>query len=158
MGDDGRTECGPGHVAYLDLPGALTDGSGSINDDKRCDQEFNARVTNLEYLNEDNIAITYLSVKLKHYDIATHTVQSGKARFPIVYYNPSRNAIQDAPWQKDIGITATGQGQLCPAMRRFPQLGSLAAESIAIGVNLLRFGIRMVVGLPGIIDLWKQGL
>lgn len=141
----------------MDLPGSLLDGNGNVNDANRCNQTFTPKVTNLEYLNADNIAVTYLSVQLKDYNISGAEPYAGKGRYNVVYYNPERNSLQDVPWQKDSGVSSTAEGRLCPAMRRLPQLGSLATETVAMFVNVGRFVVRMVLGLPAIIALWAQG-
>lgn len=142
---------------FVDLPGSLADGGGNINDATRCDQEFTAKVTSLEYLNSDNIAVTYLSVVLREYDIATATPLPGKGRFVTQYYNPALNELRQVPWQKDVGVSATAEGRLCPAMRRLPQMGSLTTETVAMFVNMGRFAVRFLVGLPGMIYIWGQG-
>lgn len=142
---------------FVDLPGSLLEGGGNVNEASRCGREFTAKVTNLEYLNTDNIAVTYLSVVLRDYNVSGAEPYAGKGRYVTVYYNPRENALRDVPWQKDSGVSSTAEGRLCPAMRRLPQLGSLLTETMAMLCNVGRFAVRMVVGLPGILALWGQG-
>lgn len=96
VGDDGRPGCGAGHVRFVDLPDPMLDNSAEpVNDPARCGREFTVRVTSLEYLNSDNIAVTALRATLQTYDIANRAPYEGEGTFRVYYYNPGRNALQD---------------------------------------------------------------
>lgn len=158
VGDDGRPGCGPGHVRFVDLPSPMLGaGVDSPNDATGCLREFTVKVTSLEYLNSDNVAVTYLSIRLVDYSIRTATPMPGRGSFRTLYYNPRRNALRETPWHKEVGVTATAEGRLCPAMRRFPAVGSLLMEGATVGVNLLRFFLRLTLSLPGAVHMWMSG-
>lgn len=53
--------------------------------------------------------------------------------------------------------TERGQGTLCPAQRRLPNLGSLGAELAVTLVNLARPVVDLLVGLPGMVHIWSKG-
>lgn len=99
QGDDGREGCGPGHVKFVDIPGGLYEGNMSVNDARRCTQEFTPRVTSLEYLNVDNIAVTYLWVRFDRFDIASSQPFPGNGTYITKYYNPAGNFLKDTPWE-----------------------------------------------------------
>ena len=45
---------------------------------------------------------------------------------------------------------------LCPAMRRLPNLGSLSAEILVAGVELIRKVFDLAITLPGLVEIWGK--
>ena len=120
--------------------------------------EFTARVDSLEYLNADNIAISYLSILIEDYDVKHARPKTGKGMTKTLYYNPESNALRNVPWPKITGLSSMSEGSLCPAMQRMPRVGSFTMESLAVLVNLGRFVFRLVLGLPAMLDMYRKGI
>ena len=88
-GDDGTVACGPGNVKFATIPDAFTDlnqatGKSVFNLDQ-CTRSFSVAVTNLEYINEENVAVTVLRAPFSEYDANTGLLYQNAtvARFDI---------------------------------------------------------------------------
>jgi hypothetical protein len=116
-------------------------------------------VTALEYLNEENIAVTVLYAPFSEYDAETGVLiaNSTIAHYKIMFLSTFSMGLQDTPWNRDVETSQIAQGQLCAGMRRFPNLGSLSMELVAAGVNLLRPVVSILVSIPGLIQMWGKG-
>jgi hypothetical protein len=158
VGNDGRAGCEPGHVAYKDIPDAFTEIAGGqhVFDIRKCNVSFSVMVTQLEYINAENIAVTVLKAPFTEFNPETGALQEGatQAKYEILFLSTVTNALRDTPWKRDIKVAAFSQGQLCPNMRRFPNFGSMATEIINAGVSLVRLGVNIIVSLPGLIEIW----
>jgi hypothetical protein len=159
-GDDGRPGCGPGHVDFKDIPDAFTDISeGShVFDLGKCNISFSVMVTNLEYINAENIAATVLRAPMSEFDPVTGALRADavQATYKIMFISTVSMAIRAIPWKRDINLAAFAQGQLCPNMKRFPNFGSMFTETINAGASLIRLFTNLIVSLPGLIMLWDQ--
>jgi hypothetical protein len=122
-GDDGTSYCAGGFASFVDIPGGLADGGGNINNASRCHQDVTIKVTSLQYLNSDNIAVTYISVAFSDYDVENARVRDGvQNAYRTKYYNPLRAALSDTPWTREVGLGGMVDGRLCPAIQRMPQV------------------------------------
>jgi hypothetical protein len=116
-------------------------------------------VTGLEYLNEENIAVTILYAAFTEYDPLTGRLHPNatNATYKVQYISTQTMMLSSVPHNRDVLDSSVAQGQLCPAMRRLPNLGSIWAESLTTLVNLFRPVISIIVSLPGLIEVWQQG-
>jgi hypothetical protein len=147
--------CGPNLVAQVDIPGAFSDGtfSGtSLRSD--CDKNFSDAITQLEYVNEINIAVT-----VRYTDVSGSFVQYRTYWLHAETMQLSGPGLaRSGPWVDSVPTTASDTTVLCPAMQVLPELGSLAAELAAAGVFLLKMPLDAVLYSSGIIHLWSSGL
>lgn len=67
-------------------------------------------------------------------------------------------ALSDVPHERDVMVAAASaaEGQLCPAMRRLPNVGSLLAEVSVAGVEILRKIQDIIFLLPAIVQMWDR--
>lgn len=77
-------------------------------------------------------------------------------RYEVMFISTVTMAISATPWQRDMPVSTIAQGTLCPAMRRFPNIGSMGTEIIVAGVSLLRPVVNLIVSLPGLVEIWQK--
>lgn len=113
----------------------------------------------MEYLNEENIAVTVLKAPLSEYNLETGVLNTNAtlSHYEILYMSTFSMALSHSPHNRVFVNAEISQGQLCPGMRRFPNIGSLVTESIAAMVNLVRPVISLIVHLPGMMEIWGRG-
>ena len=75
----------------------------------------------------------------------------------VFFLSTVKPVLSETPWNRDIKVSATTQGLLCSAMRRTPNLGSMATEGLVAGVQFFRPFANTLVFLPGLIDMWAKG-
>ncbi|KAJ1480768.1 hypothetical protein T484DRAFT_1900515 [Baffinella frigidus] len=102
---------------------------------------FNVRVTSMEYLNDQNIAVQVLRSSVTSYDPNIYefsdTMFRGQNGGHMVSYrtyflNPETMRLRmDMMWEEDNAASELGQGLLCPSQRRMPDVGSMTAEVVA---------------------------
>ena len=161
QGNDGSADCGPGNVKFKDIPDAFTDiteSGGNVFNLSQCYNPFSVEVSNLEYINAENIAVTILKAPFSEFNPDTGLIKEGaqNVRRVIMFMSTVTMALSEIPWERDIPISAVAQGTLCPAMRRLPNVGSFFAEIAVAGVNLSRTWVRLIVSLPGVIEIWGK--
>jgi hypothetical protein len=124
---------------------------------RECDEVFNVSVAALEYLNEDNVAVTLESSPVRAWDAATATFRNATRK--TYWLNPTTMRVKDTIWQTDPASSdlPTQIPQLCPALQRLPRVGSFAAEVLSAGVFLLRFAVFAVTYTPGLVAVWSAG-
>jgi hypothetical protein len=106
----------------------------------------------LDYLNEDNIAVTVLSTNVSAYDGATG---SFRGVTHTLWLNPATMQVQDGVFQ---GVTpTTSLTALCPQLQRLPRLGGFLAEGLSSVVFLAKFAIGVVLYTPAMIPVWRSG-
>lgn len=162
-GDDGTPNCGLGRVHFADIPGAFTEvsveGEKQINvfDIRKCHIPFAVSVTGLEYINEENIAVTVLYAAFDEYDPFTGLLvkDASKATYKVYFLSTETMGLSETPWSREAMLSAT-EGMLCPAMRRLPNLGSLSTEVIVAGIEIVRKVIDIGISLPGLIEIWGK--
>jgi len=151
----GVSGCGSNLVKQVDIPGAFSDGTVQGTDlSYDCDRSFNEAITQLEYMNEINIAVT-----VRHTDVIGSFVE-----YRTYYLHPKTMLLRgpgmasQGPWDDDIPVTALNAYSLCPAMQILPELGSMTAELLLAGVFLIKLPLDTVLYLPGILNLWSKGV
>lgn len=158
----GTPECLlPPTVPSVEVPNAFTAETGwDTYDIRNCERAFAVAVESIEYINAENMAVTVLEAPFKEYDADTGLLVPNATRSSrrVYFMSTETMALGDVPWARDHTANAgAGQGTLCPAQRRLPNVGSLAAEVAVTGVNLARPVVGLLVGLPGMIHIWSQG-
>ena len=150
-----QSGCGPNLVAQADIPDAFSD--GTFNSDSfasDCLQTYNDVITQLEYVNELNIAVT-----VRYTDVNQSFVQYRTYWLNIDTMQLSGPGLaQTGPWMDEAPTTASGSTVLCPAMQILPKFGSFIARLVSAGVFLIKMPLDSVLYTPGIINLWSQGL
>ena len=142
--------CGADLVSFAELQGF------SGNFVRACDEVFNASVQSMEYLNEDNIAVTVQAAHVRSYDERRGTFQSGGNTTSRTYWlNPATMRIKPTVWETAVPSSSTAV--LCPSMQRLPRVGSFMAEILNSGVFLLKFTVNSIVHTPGLVSMWRNG-
>lgn len=120
-----------------------------------CDQRFAVMAVDLDYINEDNLALTVMKTTLANVNVySLRPIDKSLVEYETIWVNPnSLEQRTDTLWMPEASSPALAQGFLCPSQRRMPNLGSLVAE----GANALLFFIRLPVNLllsfPIILDV-----
>jgi hypothetical protein len=124
---------------------------------RECDEVFNVSVTALEYLNEDNVAVTVMSSRVDTWD--AETGEFGGATTKTYWLNPATMRVKDTVWQTDPASSGipTEIPSLCPALQRLPRVGSFAAELANAGVFLVQFVTNCIAYTPGLVAVWSEG-
>jgi hypothetical protein len=141
--------CGADLVAFTELQGF------SMTFSKTCSEVFNASVTALEYLNEDNIAVTVQAAHVRDYDEAYGSFAGNNTTSRTYWLNPSTMRLRATIWQTS--VPSSTRVALCPTMQRLPRVGSFAAEILNSGVFLLKYVVGAVVYTPGLVRMWSSG-
>jgi len=141
--------CGADLVAFTELRGF------SMLFSKACNEVFNASVAALEYLNEDNIAVTVEAAYVRDYDEVRGSFLGRNTTRRTYWLNPSTMRVKDTIWQT--AVPSSTIAVLCPAMQRLPRVGSFMAEILNSGVFLLKYVVGTVVYTPGLIGMWSGG-
>ena len=143
--------CGSDLVSQVDIPDAFSngtdDGSGLTWD---CLRSYNEGITQLEYINSANIAVT----------VRRTDVNGSFVEYRTYWLNADTMQLTDAgPWADSVQTTtaALGAYTLCPAMQILPEAGSLAAGVVNAGIHLTKMVVGVVVYFPGIVRLWSSG-
>lgn len=120
-----------------------------------CTQEFAVLAVGLDYVNEDNLALTVLRTTLDNINTRTLGVlDPARASYPILWVNPTTlEWREDRLWMPEAPSPALTDGQLCPSQRRTPNVGSILAESLVSSALLVRLPLRIVLGMPVVMEL-----
>jgi len=142
--------CGP------DLVRSVTFDGFSRRFRRECDEVFNVSIAGLEYLNEDNIAVTLESSPVTAWDTGTATFL--RANRTTYWLNPATMRVRRTVWQADPASSGipTQIPPLCPAMQRLPRMGTFAAELVNAAVFLLRYVIEAIAYTPGMVAVWSS--
>ena len=148
-GSDMRTKTG----GVVSLPDGYDPSSG-------CGRVFIVRVSSMEYLNDQNIAVHVLRASSLHFnpnirsfDDSVGRDREGKplASYRTYFLNPENMLLQqDAMWPEDSAAAELRQGLLGPSQRRLPDCGSLAAEMVAAGLYVGRMLFEVVLTGPAV--------
>ena len=141
--------CGPDLVDFVGFDGF----SGRFS--RACDEVFNASVLALEYLNEDNIAVTVQAAYVRDYDSGVGFLATGNTTTRTYWLNPATMRLSQNVWETAIPSSSTAV--LCPSMQRLPRVGSFVAEVLNSGVFLLKFVVSSVLYTPGMMTMWRVG-
>lgn len=146
--------CGPDLVAQADIPGAFSNGTfqgATFSSD--CLGTFNKAVTQLEFVDENNVAVTVL-----YTDVSSSFVQYRTYWLHVRTMRLSGPGLpRTGPWTDAVPATALGAYSLCPSMQILPHLGSYVTEVAVAAVFLLRMPLDAIVYTPGIIQMWSAG-
>ena len=160
-GDFENPEC-IGRVEFVDIPGAFTEiqanTTSHVFDINKCDMKFSVSVVGLEYINDENIAVTVLNASFMEFnpDTGLLLANSKAASYDVWFLSTETMALSKTPWNREILLSSHMEGQLCPAMRRLPNLGSLAAEVTVAGIEIVRKVLDLAIALPGMVQIWQN--
>ena len=135
-----------------------------LNEDTPCEEEVNIKILDLEYMNEENILVTVLKASPIDYNwetglyvmdvffrmndiFAPNTAQcvddnANEAIFSC-WRHESAGMFQDSPIRRD--DISKQLGTLCPAVRRMPELGTIAAELTIAGMEVVKWAFDAVL-------------
>jgi hypothetical protein len=124
-------------------------------DEALCDEVFNVMAVDLNYINEDNLALTVLRTTLANVDIySLKPIDSSRATYLTLWVNPTTLEMRnDTMWMPEASSPALAQGFLCPSQRRMPNLGSLVAEATNSVLFFIRLPLNLLLSFPIILDL-----
>jgi len=130
--------------------------NGTFNSDtfpQNCTRKYNASIDALEYVNEQNIAVT-VQVADKTY---TPLLRRGSGSTYVTYWlNPQTMRVRvDTMWPMELPISLTAG--LCVPGDGVPHLGSLGAELIVSGLHVFHKLVGMFVYAPGLLSFWRGG-
>ena len=141
--------CGQDLVKFTEIEGF------SGNFARACDEIFNASVQALEYLNEDNIAVTVQAAHVRSYDERRGTFRYGGNTSSRTYWlNPTTMRLKTTIWETS--VPSSSRVVLCPSMQRLPRIGSFAMEVVNAGVFLFKSATNAVLYTPGLISMWRR--
>jgi len=116
-----------------------------------CDKQANFKITNLEHINDNNVLFTTLHTMMRHYLLDGGVCAGCPYAYKCCFHNPNRHDCV-APdegegalftcWRherlgmfQDNAVPVAVYGELCPALRRMPLLGSFKAEAVLIATQ-----------------------
>ena len=120
-----------------------------------CTQEFAVLAIGLDYINENNLALTVMRTTLSNVNPQTLApYDPTQVTYPVLWVNPLTLAFREgAMWMPEAPSPALTNGQLCPSQRRTPNVGSIAANAAVSLTLLVQLPLNIVVGLPVAIPL-----
>jgi len=137
-----------GLYSYMVVPEWVSFNNFSVD---MCDRQSNFQIVDLEYLNENNVLVTTLSSTMRNYRLSGGVCDGCPYEYKRYFLNPTRNDCVDPEegdgmvfscWRHErMGMFADNTvpiaiyGELCPALRRMPLLGSFAAETVLIATH-----------------------
>lgn len=158
----------PAGVSFMTIPNWFDPNAPFSGDKSQCHTMFGMRVTDLEYIDEQNVLVTVLTTSMLNYDLITHTGRDpALVRYTRYFLHPTRRdcvdpsdayekTIYSCYRQESAGpftsafVARNNQllGTFCPAMRRMPQLGSGAAEILVANIYTAKMLLDAVSVLP----------
>jgi hypothetical protein len=123
--------------------------------DKSCEGTFNVSVVGLEYLNEDNIAVTVQSSHVTEYNTQTLRFAGSRTRRTTYWLNPQTMGVQRTIWQT--AVPTSNFAVLCPSLQRLPRIGSFGAELVNAAIFLGKAVLSGVLYTPGMVKVWRAG-
>jgi len=116
-----------------------------------CDKQSNFKIVDLEYLNDNNILVTTLWATMRNYCLHGGVCAGCPYEYKRYFLNPGRHdcVVPDEGdgslftcWRHErMGMFTDNEmptaiyGELCPALRRMPLIGSFAAQSVLIATH-----------------------
>ena len=163
-GHDGTEMCGIGRVHHAEVPDAFTkivpagqEGNAeayNVFDARKCTVPFAVAVVGMDYINEENIAVTVLRAPFSEYSPDTGLLKADakSASYQVYFLSTVTMAMSSVPHERDVIVSASaaGEGALCPAMRRLPNVGSFFAEVAVAGVEVVHKFFDVVIMLPAL--------
>lgn len=120
---------------------------------QNCSRRYNASIEALEYVNEQNIAVT-VQVADRTYDPVQR--QGTGSRYVTYWLNPqTMRARRDTMWPMELPVSL-GAG-LCVPGDGVPHVGSLGAELLVSGIHAFHKLVGMFIYAPGMLSFWRGG-
>ena len=141
--------CGADLVRFVTIDGF------NENFDKECAATFNVSVVALEYLNEDNIAVTVQSSHVREYNTLTLRFSGPRTQTTTYWLNPASMGLRRTIWQT--AVPSSNFAVLCPSLQRLPRVGSFAIELVNSVVFLIKTLLSAVLYTPGMVPVWRAG-
>lgn len=123
--------------------------------DQKCEGVFNVSVVAMEYLNEDNIAVTVQSSHYREYDTHTLRFSGARTKWTTYWLNPSTMGLRQAIWQT--AVPASNFATLCPSLQRLPRVGTFFAEIANSAIFVVKMMGSSILYTPGMIQVWRAG-
>lgn len=118
-----------------------------------CSRVYNASIDALEYVNEQNLAVT-VQVADRTYDPLLR--QGSNSSFVTYWLNPQTMRVKTGGmW--DTLLPSSLTAGLCVAGDGVPHVGSLGAELAVAGVHLLHRAVGALLYAPGMVYFWRGG-
>ena len=137
-----------------------------------CNQQFNFKIVDLEYINENNILVTTLYTTMRDYREDGLVCEDCVPEYRRYFLNPNRHDCIEPDesekamfscWQREdsgmfvdmetIDDISSTYGVLCPALQRMPYFGSLYTESVLIASSAFRVVLELATVL---ITVWAS--
>lgn len=135
---------------FTGLEGA--DGFGESSFPRDCSRVYNASIVGLEYVNDQNLAVTV--------QVADRTYNASLGRgsgstYSTYWLNPHTMRVRvDQPWPLE--IPALSAVDACEGRPSVPHLGTMVMEG---GIAMIHMGAAVVGGVlnfPGVIKMWHE--
>lgn len=118
-----------------------------------CSRVYNASIDALEYVNEQNLAVT-VQVADRSYDPLTRA--GSNSTYVTYWLNPQTMRVKTGGmWSAEIPTSLTTG--LCAVGDGVPHVGSLAAELGVAGLHLMHRVSGAVLYAPGMVSFWRGG-
>lgn len=123
-----------------------------------CDVNFNVMAVDLDYINEDNLALTVMRTTLSNVDTySLRPLNQSLVEYVTIWVNPNTlEQRNDTMWMPEASSPALSQGFLCPSQRRMPNIGSLTTEAMISLVHFIRLPINLLLSFPVVLE-WAGG-
>lgn len=118
-----------------------------------CRGAFNVSIVQLEYLNEDNIAIVMQHSAYGEYDVETGVGNGTSSGYTTYWLNPPTMRVSKTIW--DTSVPSSNYATLCPSMQRLPRVGTFTAEVANSMVFAARFVVNTILYTPGMVPIWS---
>ena len=118
-----------------------------------CEGSFNVSIVQLEYLNEDNIAIVMKYSTYSELNVHTGAMRGNGSGYRTYWLNPVTMRVATTVW--DTSVPSSNYATLCPAMQRLPRIGTFGAELTSAVVFLVRYAVNAVLYTPGMAPIWR---
>jgi hypothetical protein len=147
-----RSSCDAGLTATFTFSGfAGAEGFGDSAFPRDCSRVFNASVDGLEYVNDQNLAVT-VQVADRTYNTS---LGRGRGSTYVTYWlNPQTMQVRvDQPWPLEIPASSTVG--VCQGQPSVPHLGTMVMEGALAVVHLFVAVANGVLNYPGVVAMWR---
>lgn len=118
-----------------------------------CNRVYNASIDGLEYVNEQNVAVT-VQVADKTYDPTKR--EGSNSSYAMFWLNPQTMQVRQGDmWPGEVPSALTTD--LCLVADGVPHVGTLGAELGVAGLHVLHRIIGALLYAPGLLALWRGG-
>lgn len=140
-----------GTVLRPDLPKPTVDAT-------MCDQQLDFVVTGMQYMDEENIAISVLRSTPANIDPTTLQPRQQALASTVTYFLHSKTmqVREGVSWKTEIPQVAGTVGVLCPALRQMPQLGSIATELVVASILFVRTPFHLLLNGVYMFPRWMR--